>query len=248
MLDLHCHILPDTDDGPTTLAESLELVRLAQDDGITDIIATPHNHRYLRLFRADILPRVASLNEEIGRAGLRVKIWPGAENQLFDPAIYRADTENGELCHLGDDAAFSLVEWPWDARKHFPNEVQMIEWIRAKGTRPILAHPERHAFFRDDLPRLDALVEAGAWVQLTASSPFGDHGPEPIDASAIMLRRYSDVVFATDSHSMDRRSGLREAYAWAEHEVGHAKAREIRERAAGTLAHIKSREIARGQM
>jgi len=245
MLDLHCHILPDTDDGPTTLAESLELVRLAQDDGITDIIATPHNHRYLRLFRADIIPRVASLNEEIRRAGARVKIWPGAENQLFDPAIYKSDYEAGELCHLGDDAAFTLLEWPWDARKHFPNEVAVIAWIHSKGTRPLIAHPERHAFFRDDLPRLDALVEAGAWIQLTASSPFGDHGAEPIEGAAVMLHRYSDVVIATDSHNMDRRSGLREAYAWAEHEVGHAKARDITERAAGILAHIKESEAAR---
>jgi len=241
MLDLHCHILPATDDGPTTLEESLELVRLAGEDGITDIVATPHNLAHLRLLRADILPRVALLNEEIQRAGMKVRVWPGAENQLWNPAVYRAQYEAGTLCHLGDDPAFSLIEWPWDARAHHAGEVEHIVWLRERGTRPIIAHPERHAFFRDDFARLDALVEAGAWIQITASSPFGAHGAEPIAGTSAILRRYSPVVVATDSHNLARRSGLSEAYAWVEREFGRAKSQDLQERAASILAHITAR-------
>ena len=47
MIDIHCHILPAVDDGSTSWEMTLEMCRLAQKDGIGQIVATPHaNHRY----------------------------------------------------------------------------------------------------------------------------------------------------------------------------------------------------------
>ncbi len=238
MIDLHCHILPATDDGPGDLEESLELVRLAQEDGITDIVATPHHHRHLPLLRVDILPRVEALNFELQRRDIAVRIWPGSEIQLSDAALYRAHYEANRLCHLGDRPDFSLLEWPWDVRNHVANEVEHVGWLLERGTRPIVAHPERHAFFRDDLARLDALVEAGAWLQITAGSLLGDHGADPETAAAIMLRRYNPVVLATDSHNRTRRSGLSTAYAWVEHKQSRERAAEVRGRAESVLARL----------
>jgi protein-tyrosine phosphatase len=48
MIDIHCHILPNMDDGAQSMAEALEMARLAVQSGVTDIIATPH-------FPADML-------------------------------------------------------------------------------------------------------------------------------------------------------------------------------------------------
>ena len=42
MIDLHSHILPGVDDGPTTIDESLEIARRAAADGVRVIAATPH--------------------------------------------------------------------------------------------------------------------------------------------------------------------------------------------------------------
>jgi protein-tyrosine phosphatase len=42
MIDIHCHILPGLDDGPPTIEESLLMCRIAADDGITAVVATPH--------------------------------------------------------------------------------------------------------------------------------------------------------------------------------------------------------------
>ena len=41
MIDIHCHILPDVDDGAVDMTESVEMLRIAADCGVTDIIATP---------------------------------------------------------------------------------------------------------------------------------------------------------------------------------------------------------------
>ena len=44
MIDIHSHILPGIDDGAKDLTESLALLKMAQSDGITHIVATPHIH------------------------------------------------------------------------------------------------------------------------------------------------------------------------------------------------------------
>jgi len=46
------------------------MARFCVRDGITHVGATPHCHRHLRLLRADILPPVARLNEELARGSV----------------------------------------------------------------------------------------------------------------------------------------------------------------------------------
>ncbi len=72
MIDLHAHILPQIDDGPETLAESIEMCRRSYQDGTRTIVATPHilegvypNHR------SAILAKVQELNAEIRKFGVR---------------------------------------------------------------------------------------------------------------------------------------------------------------------------------
>ena len=43
MVDVHSHILPALDDGSKNMEESLEMLRIACDEGIRTMIATPHN-------------------------------------------------------------------------------------------------------------------------------------------------------------------------------------------------------------
>src|SRR5262249_4104121 len=47
VIDIHCHILPEVDDGPKSWEVSAEMCRMAASDGITHVVATPHcNDRY----------------------------------------------------------------------------------------------------------------------------------------------------------------------------------------------------------
>lgn len=41
-VDLHCHVLPDVDDGARDLEDAIALARQAEADGIAAICATPH--------------------------------------------------------------------------------------------------------------------------------------------------------------------------------------------------------------
>jgi protein-tyrosine phosphatase len=238
MLDLHCHILPGVDDGPRTLDEALYLARFAVQDGITHIIATPHCHRHLRLLRDDILPRVARLNEDLVQAKLPLQILPGSEIQLTDSAAYRRDYEGGVLCHLGDDPGFTLLEFPWQERYYPLDAPAHVGWLREKGTRAIVAHPERHGYFRDDLSRLQTLVDAGAWLQITVDSLLGDHGLEARVGAQELLDAYPNAILATDAHNRYRCSGLSVGYAWVRERFGPARADDLRARADQVLRHI----------
>ena len=42
IVDVHCHIMPGIDDGSRDITETLEMLKIAQSEGITHMIATPH--------------------------------------------------------------------------------------------------------------------------------------------------------------------------------------------------------------
>src|SRR5450755_1055358 len=238
MLDLHCHILPGVDDGPSTLEEALAVARFCVRDGITHVAATPHCHRYTRLLRADILPHVAHFNEALTKAGLPLVVLPGSEIQVIDAAAYRDEFEAGLYCHLGDGRAFTLLEFNWHKELYPPDAPDLVAWIRGHGMTPILAHPERHGFFREEPAWLRALVEAGAWLQVTVDSLLGNHGVAAMSAGEELLRDYQEVVLATDAHNLRRCSGLGAGYAWVQDRFGAERVAELKARADGVLARL----------
>jgi protein-tyrosine phosphatase len=231
MIDLHCHILPGVDDGPTTLAESLKLARFCVADGITVITATPHCHSSIHLLRADILPHVAALNRELQAAGIPLTVLPGSEIQVFDSKIYRREFEEDVFCHLGDRHTFTLMEFSWQEALFPTDSVELIEWIRDRGMTPIVAHPERHTFFREQPALLQPIVDAGAWIQITVDSLLGNFGPEAKAFGEQFLRTHREAILATDSHNMKRCSGLSPGYAWVQEHLGPDRARDLTERA-----------------
>ena len=43
-VDIHSHILYGVDDGPDNIETSIEMMKIAYDEGIRKIVATPHYH------------------------------------------------------------------------------------------------------------------------------------------------------------------------------------------------------------
>ncbi len=78
MIDMHCHILPNVDDGANTLIDSLEMARGAVAEGIHTIIATPHhkNGKYVNE-RAEVIYKVERLNDELQIQNIPLKVLPG---------------------------------------------------------------------------------------------------------------------------------------------------------------------------
>ena len=106
---------------------------------------------------------------------------------------------------------------------------------------PIVAHPERHRYFADDPGRLRALIDAGAWLQITVDSMLGNHGPDPAASAENLLRTYPVAVLATDAHNLRRCSGLSAGYTWVRERLGVGRAEAIRARSDQVLATLMDR-------
>jgi len=238
MIDLHCHILPEVDDGAASLDEALGMSRFCVQDGITHVVATPHCHPFTRLLRSDILPHVTRLNDELARAHVPLTVLPGSEVQVADTVAYRSGFEAGLYCHLGDGRAFTLLEFPWKDELYPADAPELVSWLHRQGMTPILAHPERHRYFEENPERLRALVEAGAWPQVTVDSLLGNHGPAPQSFGEKLLRSYSESVLATDAHNLRRCSGLSAGYVWVQERLGPQRANQLRARAELVLSAL----------
>lgn len=236
MIDFHCHILPNVDDGPTSLEESLAMARCFVADHITHVFATPHCHRYVHWLSEGIIPRVESLQKELEAAKIPLRVLAGSEIQVVETAEYRREFEAGVFCHLGNKRSFTLMEFNW-VRAAFPMDAtELVKWICDQGTTPIIAHPERHEFFLKEPFLLEKLVTAGAWVQITVDSMLGNHGPMPKSASESLLGKYPLAVLATDAHNLKRCSGLSPGYRLVEEHWGKDRRDDLLQRAKQVLA------------
>jgi protein-tyrosine phosphatase len=246
MLDLHCHILPGLDDGPQTLDEALAVARFCVQDGITHVVATPHCHRHLRLLREVILPHVRQFNEALAGAEVALTVLPGSEIQVTDVTAYRRDYDEGLYCHLGDNRAYTLLEFPWWDSQYPSGAAELAGWLIGQGTQVILAHPERYDYFRDDPDRLRAQVDAGAWLQITVDSLLGNHGSRPQAAGEALLKSYPNVVLATDTHNTRRCSGLSAGYQFVRERFGEARAEDLLNRSQRVLQDLLEARARRG--
>ena len=236
MIDLHCHILPQIDDGPQSIEEALDMARFCAADGITHVVATPHCHRFVHLLKADVVPAVERFNDRLKAAEIPLTILPGSEIQVVDSAEYRREFEEGVFCHLGGGEDFTLLEFNWK-RELFPKDAaELVAWVRNQDMTPILAHPERHDYLWEEPDLLKSLVDAGAWVQVTVDSLLGNHGMAPSMAGESILREYSEAVLATDAHNLHRCSGLAAGYQWVSERFGESRRDELVRRAEQVLA------------
>lgn len=201
MIDIHCHIISQVDDGPTTETVSLTMARQAVAEGFTDIIATPHHLKgdYFNL-RPDIMERVAKLNKLIKAAAIDLTIHVGQEIRIHGEII--AGLETGDLATLAD-SRYALIEFPTQGVPAFAT--QLFADIQMAGYVPIIAHPERNLEFINNPYRLYQFVMQGALTQLTWSSLAGKFGKKTKKASELFLENQLVHLIATDAHDALRR-------------------------------------------
>ncbi len=200
MIDLHNHLLPGIDDGAKKLDETLQLLRLARRDGVTTIVATPHmKPGVYDNSREVILERVGLVREaQKGDEGEGVTLLPGAE--VYFTADLPERARAGSLMTVADRGRYLLLELPY---QQIPMGVDdMIFRLRLAGLTPIMAHPERVAYYLESLERVEASVRLGALTQVTSSSLTGRFGAKARDFALAMLDRNLIHVVASDSHDV----------------------------------------------
>ncbi|MEA2439352.1 MAG: protein-tyrosine phosphatase [Thermoleophilaceae bacterium] len=195
MIDLHCHILPGLDDGPSNLDFSLAMARAAVESGTQLIVATPHIRADFDVDPTEIEPRVDLFNERLQRDRLPLRVLPGAEigwasaTDLDDTQLARLSLGSGKRV---------LLESPY-GKKHVDLE-GIIAALSERGFQAVLAHPERCPLFQRDPERLRKLVAGGTLCSITAGSMLGRFGDVVRAFTVEMLRGGLVHDVASDAH------------------------------------------------
>lgn len=201
-IDIHCHILPGVDDGPTTMEGALAMAALAMADGVGQIVATPHNLRWLPgANRERTAALAARLQREVEARGLPLHLLIGTE--VYITPDLSAQVDDGRAYPL-NGSRYILVELGFTSWPDFTERA--LSELQAHGLVPILAHAERYAAVQRNPDRLRPLVERGALVQITAGSLLGAFGPEAERAAKILLEHRLAHVMASDGHNIHTRA------------------------------------------
>jgi len=212
MIDLHCHILPDVDDGPKNLGESLEMVRIFKEAEYTMVVATPHQvpGTTWMLSLEEIRTKLAELNHAIKNENIELDVLSGMEI-AFDPLIPDL-LEKDKLLALGK-TSYVLIETPF---QQLPlGWEQVVFSILSKGYFILMAHPERCAQLAAGPQLVGRLIEAGVYLQVNWDSFLGYHGRAALRMAHYLAENGYIHCLATDSHNPQARHAAHVKHAVA---------------------------------
>lgn len=202
MIDLHCHILPDVDDGSSGIDESLAMARQAVSDGIHTIIATPHalggtaSNPYEKIKKD-----VVKLQKRLEYENIPVLLCPGSEVYACPDMAERI--LNNETAFLCENRRYILIEFPL---RFIPGRFQdELYRLRIKGVTPVIAHPERNPDIFHEKKILYELISMECLIQVNSTSITGGFGEDVMTCSHELLELRLAHIIASDAHSADKR-------------------------------------------
>ena len=201
MIDIHCHILPEVDDGPKSWEMAVEMCRMAVADGITHIVATPHSNDRYHYDRDCLLQCVLRLQ---GLAGDSLKLSLGCDFHLSYDNL-QSVLAQPERYTIGG-SRYLLVEL-----SDFSIPLQIADCflkLGDVGVTAIITHPERNAILRQAPQRVIEWVELGCAVQITANALTGFWGHRVARVATWLLEHEAVHVIASDAHDDKHRTPI----------------------------------------
>lgn len=195
MLDLHCHILPQIDDGARDLRTALQMLDQARRSGVDRLILTPHFDPVEQSQENFLLERERAWNLLQTSCGDLPELRLGAE------VSYCAELLSLDLQKLTlGGSCYLLLELPG---RSYPAYLDRItEKLLERGLIPVLAHVERCVYFRREPELLRRLIGMGALAQVTAGA-WKDRRDRNFTRAC--LEHGLAQIVASDAHDPDLR-------------------------------------------
>lgn len=210
MIDIHSHILPGLDDGAKDVKESIQILEHIINQGISEIIATPHILPGSYDNNKETIDKAYQLLiQEVESKGLEIKIYKGAELYLVPNLKEKIYKENFTLA----GSKYILIE---GALQGLPTDlVQMLFELQIAGYKPILAHAERYANIQNNPDIVKDLINRDILIQINAGSLFGEFGQNAAKVAHQLLQEGGVHFIASDVHHIkNRQVMMKEVYGF----------------------------------
>lgn len=225
MIDVHCHILPQIDDGSQSVDNSFELMKEAYNNGFTDIITTSHfikdgDYNASINYREKLIDAFQSLLDE---NNIKLKLYNGAEAYITPdlPRLY-----SDELIPTLAGSKYVLFELPMSQNAIYTENV--INELEALGYFPIIAHPERYDFVKNNIEIARKWKQMGAYLQCNYGSLVGKYGTHAKKTIFKLLKEDLVSFLGTDTHVANTNySDIDKMMKILIKEVGIKKAKEL---------------------
>ena len=199
MIDIHAHILPGMDDGAEDLQDALEIAKIAVENGITAMVATPHCNipgiydNYFDKRYVDTYKRVCKVLET---HEIPLKLLPGME--VFATPDLPELLKTGKVITI-NGSKYLLVEFHFDEDLRYVESI--LQSILSAGLQPIVAHAERYECIQKNLFILEKWKKSGVLIQVNKGSLIGRFGRFSYNAAHSMMQKRQVDVIASDCHS-----------------------------------------------
>ena len=215
MIDIHSHLIPGVDDGSQSLEESLSLLKQAEQDGITELITTPHfmKNGEFRMKAPELVQRFNEL-KQVYKGPIKLHLG----NELYIHPDLPELLEKGEVLTLAESETI-LVEFPF---QDYKDEYDEILYELALRYRIIIAHPERYSYVQDNPNFCLRWLNEGYLLQANQNSLF----KKETNKTLIPMIEHGLIIFiASDAHNQHRNLMLKSAIQLITNELGEEKAR-----------------------
>lgn len=196
MIDFHSHILPNIDDGSRSLNETIHILKEAQKAGFTKIISTSH---YIDGYYEANEDKRAKLLNEVKENFQGMELYLGNEiyitNQMTDLlSEKKASTIN--------NSKYVLFELPMNTKAMDVKEV--VFRLMEKGYVPIIAHPERYKYVKENIEYVRELADMGVLFQSNYGSSIGMYGKKAQKTQKKLLEEGLIQFFGSDVHTVEQ--------------------------------------------
>lgn len=202
IIDIHSHILPGIDDGSADMEETLAMLAIAEKEGITHMIATPHyKENRTQTDPQKVKSLIAQVQAAAEAKGISVKILAGNEVYYFSDIEEAVD--EGKILALNEGNRM-LVEFnPFADYKRIRNA---MDNVRGLGFHPVIAHVERYECMLKNPDNVEQLYDMDVEIQVNAASITGEAGFKSKMFVHKLLKKHLVHYVGTDAHESKKRA------------------------------------------
>lgn len=223
-VDIHNHSLPTVDDGASSINEAVENLKILKELGFQEIVLTSHYVMDSK-YQANVKKRTKILKDlEKSCENLGLKLYLGNEVFVADAEVLLEKLAKKEIATL-NNSKYLLLELPMH---HKINSLEQIVCeLNSNGIIPIIAHPERYDFVREDIEYLKILLEYDCYLQVNLGSLIGKYGKSARKLAINLLKKDMVHFVATDAHHLKSESEFKKALKVLNRKVSEEKSIEL---------------------